>query len=238
MSVIECPNCKTTYKFRPEFAGKSARCEKCSHEFSFASQSATVPAATNTAPAESEPLQDVQIDSSFPINHVPSQFGEVVRQWPYHQPLRSTLGISAACLFVSILFAIGIFDGTFTDWYLSGIPLLYVMYVFTPILAFAGIMFANIAWTSYRKPRVIAVTKIGVYMPMAQLSWRMMFIPFNSAVRWRRTKIEFENAVSQEAFEAKSVKEEWSVSSATFPSKEEFEAFVTMVKQGVKGELA
>lgn len=183
-------------------------------------------------------MQDVQIDASFPIDHVPSQFGEVVQQWPYHQPLRATLQLSAACLAVSILFAIGIFDGTFNDWYISGIPLPYFIYVFTPILAFVGFMFAKVAWTSYRKPRVIAVTKMGVYMPMAQLSWTMMFIPFNSAVRWRRTKIEFENAISQEAFEAKSIKEEWTVSSATLPSKEEFEVFVTMVKQGVKGELA
>lgn len=180
MSTIECPNCKTHYNFRPEFAGRSARCEKCSHEFSFATQSASDPRNTDTGPAESAPLQDVQIDASFPIDHVPSQFGEVVQQWPYHQPLRATLQLSAACLAVSILFAIGIFDGTFNDWYISGIPLSYFIYVFTPILAFVGFMFAKVAWTSYRKPRVIAVTKMGVYMPMAQLSWTMMFIPFHS----------------------------------------------------------
>lgn len=172
--------------------------------------------------------------ASLSCGHVPPQFGEVVMQTYYRTPAwRAILGviglIAAAVLLVII--------GQFVPEKVGNVTYFYFFYDCVPaILAFFTVFIAVTSIIDHVRPRVIAVTRLGIYLPAAAYWWGMRFVPYSAQTRWGN-EIKVTAGGSYPILAIYSDVGNYQIVKEMFPDKDTYEEFVDTLHQIFPGRL-
>ncbi len=173
--------------------------------------------------------------ASLPCGSVPPQFGEVVVQAYYRTPAwKAVIGIIVMPIFAVLIAAIGLYEWNHP---VGNVRSVYAVYIYGPPLLIVGtIGLVVTAILDQIYPRVIAITRLGLYMPRMQFWWGMQFLPYGAGMSW---SIVVEK-VAFSTFHILEIHSDFGKYRATqgmFASRDEFEEFVHALHQIYPGRL-
>lgn len=172
--------------------------------------------------------------ASLSCGHVPPQFGEVMMQTYYRLPAWRAILLVIVLAIVAVVLAI---IGQYVPRKVGGVTYYYYFYDCVPaILACLTVFAAMTSIIDHVRPRVIAVTRLGIYLPAAAYWWGMRFVPFSAQTRWGN-EIKTTVGGSFPILAIYSDVGKYQINKEMFPDKDTYEEFVDTLHQIFPGRL-